>query len=45
MNNTKQIFHTLSYIQYPLLLIGLFLIVKPIFKGFDFLSENPEYLF
>ena len=45
MNNIKQIFHALSHIQYPLLLIGLFLIVKPIFKGFDFLSENPEYLF
>lgn len=41
----KQIFHTLSYLQYPLLAVGLFLIVKPIFKGFGFLSENPEYLF
>lgn len=45
MKNKKQTFHTLSYLQYPLLLIGLFLIVKPIFKGFDYLSLNPEYLF
>lgn len=45
MKNSKQIFHTLSYIQYPLLVTGLFLIVKPIFKGFEFLSANPEYLF
>lgn len=45
MNNIKQLFHTLSYLQYPLLLIGLFLVVKPLFKGFNFLSENPEYLF
>ena len=45
MKNTKQIFHTLSYIQYPLLLIGLFLISKPFFQGFEFLSSNAEYLF
>lgn len=45
MKNIKQIFHTLSYLQYPLLIIGLFLIVKPIFKGFDYITENPEYLF
>lgn len=45
MKNIKQIFHTLSYLQYPLLVIGLYLIVKPVFKGFDFLSSNPEYLF
>lgn len=45
MKNLKQFLHTLSYIQYPLLLIGLYLIVKPILKGFDYLSANPEYLF
>lgn len=45
MKNPKQIFHTISYLQYPLLLVGLFLIAKPIFKGYNFLSENPEYLF
>ncbi len=43
--NIKQVFHTLSYIQYPLLIIGLFLIIKPLFQGFDYLSSNPEYLF
>lgn len=45
MKNIKQLFHTLSYLQYPLLLIGLFLVVKPLFKGFEYLSANPEYLF
>lgn len=45
MQNLKQTFHTLSYLQYPLLLIGLFLLIKPFFRGFDFLSSNPEYLF
>lgn len=45
MQKPKQIFHSLSYLQYPLLVIGLYLIVKPVFKGYDFLSENPEYLF
>lgn len=45
MKDMKQFFHILSYMQYPLLLIGLFLIIKPLFKGFDYLSANPEYLF
>lgn len=45
MKNIKQTFHTLSYLQYPLLLIGLFLLIKPFFRGFDYLSSNPEYLF
>lgn len=45
MKNINQIFHNLSYVQYPLLLIGLFLVVKPFFKGFDYLSSNPETLF
>ncbi len=45
MKNMKQIFHTLSYLQYPFLLIGLFLIIKPFFKGFEFLSANSAYLF
>lgn len=45
MNKIKQLFHTISYLQYPLLLMGVFLIAKPIFKGYNFLSENLEYLF
>ncbi len=45
MKKTKQLFHVLSYIQYPFLLLGLFLAFKPFFKGFEYLASNPEYLF
>ncbi len=45
MNKIKHFFHLLSYLQYPLLIVGLCFIVKPIFKGFDYISSNPEYLF
>ncbi|MGI6048845.1 MAG: hypothetical protein ACOYEG_12720 [Petrimonas sp.] len=45
MKNVKQIFHLLSYLQYPFLLIGLFLLIKPFFRGFDYVSSNPEFLF
>ncbi len=45
MKKIKQLFHVLSYIQYPFLLLGLFLAMKPFFKGFEYLASNPEYLF
>ncbi len=45
MKNFKQVFHALSYLQYPFLLIGLFLLFKPFFRGFDYLFSNPEFLF
>lgn len=45
MNKIKYFFHLLSYLQYPLLIVGLFFIVKPFFKGFDYLSSNSEYVF
>lgn len=45
MNKIKQLFHLLSYLQYPLLVVGLFLIMKPLFRGFDYVVSNPEYLF
>lgn len=45
MNRIKDFFHLLSYLQFPFLAVGLFLIVKPLIKGFDFISSNPEYLF
>lgn len=45
MKNIKQIFHLLSYLQYPFWLIGLFLLFKPFFRGFDYVFSNPEFLF
>lgn len=45
MKNIKKLFHKLSYLQYPLVLIAFYLLIKPLFKGFDYISSNPEYLF
>ena len=45
MKNIKKLFHGLRYLQYPLVLIAFIFIIKPLFKGFDYLSSNPEYLF
>lgn len=45
MKNIRQIFHLLSYLQYPLVLIAFFLLVKPLFRGFDYLTVHPDYLF
>ncbi|HOF55706.1 MAG TPA: hypothetical protein PLD74_07785 [Prolixibacteraceae bacterium] len=45
MKNIKKLFHRLSYLQYPLVLIAFILLIKPLVKGFDYLSSNPEYLF
>lgn len=45
MKNVKNLFHRLSYLQYPLVLVAFILLIKPLLKGFDYLSSNPEYLF
>ena len=45
MEKIKRTFHILSYIQYPLLILGLFLTIKPFFSGLDYLSSNPDYFF
>ncbi len=45
MKNIRQLFHLLSYFQYPLVLIAFFLLIKPLLKGFEYLSLHPEYLF
>jgi len=42
MKSIKKLFHGLSYLQYPLVLIAFILLIKPLFKGFDYLSSNPE---
>lgn len=36
----KNLFQKLSYLQYPLMLAGLFFALKPYFVGFDTLLEN-----
>ena len=45
MGKIKKIFHILSYIQYPLLLLGLFFVIKPFFLGFEYLSTNQDFFF
>lgn len=37
MKNPKQLFHYISYLQYPLLLVGLFYCYKPFFDNYDLL--------
>ena len=45
MERIKKIFHILSYIQYPLLIWGLYFTIKPFFRGFEYLSTNQDYFF
>jgi len=45
MKNTKQIFHILSYLQYPLLLFAMYFFVKPYFNGMRYLIENISIVF
>jgi hypothetical protein len=35
MFNTRQLFHYISYLQYPLVLIGVYYAIVPYFTGFD----------
>ena len=44
MKKIKQIFHILSYVQYPLMLIVGFFMIKPFLKGFEYISLNPEFV-
>lgn len=43
--NYRKIFQLISYLQYPLMLIGLFYALAPYLKGFDYLKENPDIIF
>ncbi len=45
MKNIRKFFHLLSYLQYPLVTIAFSLLIKPLFKGLDYLTSHPEYLF
>jgi hypothetical protein len=35
MINIKQLFHFVSYLQYPLMLIGMYFALKPVLYGYD----------
>ena len=35
MKDPKKLFHNISYLQYPLLLIGLYFVCKPLIFGYD----------
>ncbi len=43
--NFKTIFHYISYLQYPLMLIGLYFALSPYFIGLGKVKENPELIF
>ncbi len=45
MKSTKQIFHILSYLQYPLLILAMYFSAKPYFNGMKYLIENINILF
>ena len=44
MINAKDLFHKISYLQYPLMLVGLYYAVRPYIVGFDTLFENLNTL-
>lgn len=43
--NYRKIFQLISYLQYPLMLMGLFYALVPYLKGFDYLKKNPDIIF
>lgn len=43
--NFKTIFHYISYVQYPLMLIAVYFSVKPYFIGMEELEANPDIFF
>ncbi|WP_111708750.1 hypothetical protein [Lutibacter citreus] len=45
MKSTRQIFHILSYLQYPLLILAIYFSIKPYFNGMEYLIENISILF
>lgn len=47
MGKTKQLFHAISYLQYPLILVALGYVAYPIFAGFDtfWASVNKALIF
>ncbi|MEO9020691.1 MAG: hypothetical protein ABI237_13730 [Ginsengibacter sp.] len=43
MFNPRNVFQIISYIQYPMMLIAMFYVLKPYFLGFDTIWENYNY--
>lgn len=43
MLNTRDIFHKISYLQYPIMVVSLFYVFKPYVVGFDTIWENYNY--
>jgi uncharacterized membrane protein len=43
--NFKTIFHYISYLQYPLMLIALYLMLSPYLSGIEKLIDNPDLIF
>lgn len=41
----KTFFHYISYLQYPLMIVGLYFAFIPYLSGFEQLKANPEVLF
>lgn len=44
MLNAKDLFHKISYLQYPLMLVGLYYAVRPYIVGFDMLWDSLNNL-
>jgi hypothetical protein len=44
MNDPKRLFHLVSYLQYPFMLLGLFYCCKPVLTNFDTLFTNLDAL-
>lgn len=41
----KVIFHYISYLQYPFMLIALYFVFSPYFSGIENLKQNPNLIF
>jgi len=42
--NFKDIFHYISYLQYPLPLVAFYFALSPYFEGVKNLQENPDLI-
>ncbi len=43
--NFKSIFHYISYLQYPLMVTGLYFSISPYLEGIEELKRNPDLIF
>ncbi len=41
----RKIFHYISYLQYPFMLIGFYFALSPYINGLDSIKENPVKVF